>query len=102
MKTELIEVVKKLKAIGDLQDKYLDTVPRDIVTFVFDNEYANMQDQMNRAMFTQLFGDLAEDVNWFLYEFKVGETPGPHCIHSDKKEYTFNTVDDYYKYLESL
>ena len=102
MKKELIEVVKQLRLISEQQETYLDKVPRDIVTVIFDNEYANLQSRISQVLFNQLFGDLADDVSWFLYEFKPGVTPGPHCIHNDKTEYTFNTDEDYYKYLESL
>jgi hypothetical protein len=101
MKKELITILKKIKEIEHNQNTYLDSVPSDISTVVFDNEYANMNGLKFDIVLQALFGDYVDEVYWFLYEFKPGKIHGPH-ITFDKKEYTFKDEQDYYDYLETL
>jgi hypothetical protein len=100
MKPELIEVVRKMKEMGAERDVYFATIPQDINAAFFDNTYVNLLYAQNDLLINALFGDMAEDVTWFLYEFTPGKSPGPHCILADGTEYTYNTNEDYYKYLE--
>ncbi|CAB4129867.1 hypothetical protein UFOVP116_153 [uncultured Caudovirales phage] len=101
MKPELIKIVKNLRSMIDAQDSYLDTVPQDLQSAVFANQYTEIENRKVDMLVAELFGDLAEDVNWFLYDFKFGKTTGPHIVLECGTEYTFNTPDDYYTYLES-
>lgn len=101
MKKELIPILKKIKEIEHKQNDYLDSVPSDISSVVFDNEYANMNGIKFDIVLQALFGDYIEEVYWFLYEFKPGKSLGPH-ITVDQKEYTFKDEQDYYDYLETM
>lgn len=101
MKQELIDVVRRLKDWDTKQDEYIKTIPSDIGTAFFDNEYTNLMSLQKDMLIRALFGDMAEDVMWFLYEFKAGKSAGPHCILADGTKYTYNTNEDYYAYLES-
>lgn len=101
MKPELIEVVRKLREIEKQQSEYIDKLPSDISGFVFDNEYSNLQGLKFDLVLQTLFGDFAEDVYWFLYDFVPGKTAGPHVIESNGTEHTFNSDDDYYEYLKN-
>jgi len=47
----------------------------------------------------ELFTESYEDIFWFLHEFEAGKTPGPHIIHKDGTEFTFNYNEDFYKYM---
>ena len=102
MKTELIDVLKKIRKINVDQDKYLDSIPRDLRSSVFDNKFAALEGSKNDVIMQSLFGDFYEDVCWFLYEFDTLKLPlsTPHIV-ADGKEYFFKTDDDYYKYLEN-
>jgi hypothetical protein len=102
MKPELIEVVRKLREIESRQHAYINKLPADISGAVFDNEYSNLQGYKFDLVLQALFGDFAEDVYWFLYDFVPGNTPGPHVVESNNTEHTFNSDDDYYDYLKKL
>jgi len=101
MKPELIEVVKKLKESIEQQDQYIDSLPSEFRELILDNKYVNSHIQNVDTLMSELFGDMYEDVNWFLYEFKAGSSTGPHCIHPDGTVYTYKSNDDYYEYLKS-
>lgn len=99
MKKELVDVVRKLKNYDDEKSKYIESIPSDISSAFFDNTYTNAQSMQVDCLMEALFGNMIEDVCWFLYEFKAGKSSGPHCILKDGTEYTFNTNEDYYDYL---
>lgn len=101
MKSELIEIVRNLKSYDLYMKKYLDRIPTDIRSIVFDNEYTGYLSSQTSMLIEQLFDEYTEDIMWFLYEFKVGSA-GPHIVDPDGTEYTFYTDEDYYHYLESL
>jgi len=99
MKQELILLVRKLKDMEEEMDQYIDTVPLDLRQVLFDNSYVNGMALQRDRLVEALFGDMAEDIFWFLCEFKAGRSPGPHVILKDGTEFTFNYNEDYYKYL---
>jgi hypothetical protein len=100
MKAELIDIVAKLKEYDIEQVAYLDSLPVDISSAFFDNKYTNALSAQRDLLIKALFGDMSEDIEWFLYEFEAGKSPGPHCILANGKAYTFKTNEDYYNYLE--
>jgi uncharacterized protein (UPF0216 family) len=61
-----------------------------------------MQDLRAQFLMEALFGDALEDVYWFLYDYDNIKDRSPHITHKDGTEYTFETDEDYYKYLEDL
>ena len=101
MNKELIDVVRKLKELDNQGDKYLQSIPSDINSVFFDNTYVNALQMQKDMLINLVFGDMTDDVSWFLYEFEAGKSPGPHCITADGTEYFYHTDEDYYKYLES-
>jgi len=101
MNEQLINVVRKLRELDNQGDKYIQTIPSDINSVFFDNIYVNALDMQKNILIESLFGDMAEDVKWFLYEFEPGKSPGPHCITAEGTAYTYQTDEDYYKYLEN-
>lgn len=99
MNEQLISIVRKLKDWDTEQEQYIETVPPDIRSIFFDNQYINLLCMQKDALINQLFGDMADDVMWFLYEFEAGKSAGPHCILADGTQYVYNTNEDYYRYL---
>ena len=99
MKPELIDVVRKLKDWDTEQSEYLDTIPPDINSVFFDNTYVGLMGKQKDLLIQHLFGEAAEDILWFLYEFTAGKSPGPHCILANGTEFTYTTNEDYYEYL---
>lgn len=102
MNQNLINVVKQLRESTKQQESYLYALPREFQELLVDNEYTNQYDIQRTAMIQALFGDLTEDIEWFLYEFEPGKSKGPHLRYPDGTEFTFTTDDDYYKYLETI
>ncbi len=101
MNKELIDVVRKLKEFDIEGENYRMSIPSDINWVFFDNRYVNGLQMQKDMLIDLLFGDMADDVSWFLYEFEAGKSTGPHCITADGTEHFYHTDDDYYKYLEN-
>jgi len=102
MKKELIDVIKQLRHEQNVQDQWLNELPNELHSAFFDNDYVNSMGLQHDMLITSLFKDSAEDVFWFLYDFKIGKTKGPHIITADGVPYTFLKDEDFYDYLESL
>lgn len=102
MKQELIDVVRKLKYLDNEMDAYMKTIPNDIAIAFMDNTYVNNLYTQKEVLINALFGDMAEDVSWFLFEFQAGKSLGPHLITEEGKEYFYHTDEDYYEYLKDL
>lgn len=101
MKQELINVLRKLRSIEKQQTTYIDSLPSDIASCIYDNEYANLQGLKFDMVLQALFGDSTEEAYWFLYEFVPGATSGPHLITESGDEFTFANDDEYYDYLSA-
>ena len=97
----VVSTVRQIRALMLQQDAYVDSLPADIRVFVFDNAYCDLKDRQNSILAEALFGDLYEDIAWFLYEYVPGST-GPHAQLADGSEFTFHTDEDYYTYLEEI
>ena len=100
MKKELIDIVRKLKDIEEMQDAFIDSMPYEYNSIILDSKYTTNVYMQKDIILSALFGDMVDDVEWFLYAFKAGKSAGPHCVHVDGTEYTFNTNEDYYEYLK--
>ena len=101
MKSELINAIRLIKNSLAAQDKYVNSLDYAFSTLILDNPYNCEQSEQIAVLLDALFGDLAEDVMWFLYEFEAGST-GPHVVLHDGTEHTFFTNEDYYEYLQQL
>lgn len=101
MKSELIQVVRTLKDSLAAQDEYIKGLDYSFSTLIVDNPYNCEQSEQIAVLLDALFGDLAEEVMWFLYEFEKNST-GPDVVDHDGTEHTFFTNEDYYEYLQQL
>ena len=99
MSPELVKVVRELRQLQLKQAAYLDALPREFQELLFDNEYTSHLEVQRSLLLQSTFGDLCEDVEWFLYEFEPGRTRGPHVITPDGTKHSFETDEDYYTYL---
>lgn len=97
MKKDKIDLVRKIKGLNILGDAYLNTLSAPFDTVLIDNEYQDTNGRIQDLLMRRVFGDLYEDVSWFLYEWQ----PGFNIKTEKGVEYTFNTEEDYYKYLET-
>lgn len=100
MKKELIDVVRKIRNLNKQQEAYVDELPVDIQDMVDDNAYVN--ELSMKILMSALFGKVVvKDIFWFIYEYKQG-SPGPHASLDSEDTITFNTDEDFYKYLEGI
>ena len=100
MSPELIEVVKRLKALNTEADKYLDKLPEDLLTFVYDNVHANCIGLKVDALAQTLFGEHYETVEWYLYEFEPSDSP--QLWLADGTPVTLSCDEDFVRYLHTL
>ena len=96
-----VSVARELRGLMLQQSAYIESLPKHVREFVFDNDYTALQDRQNALLSEAFFGDMYEDVAWFLYEFVPG-SKGPHVTLEDGQEFTFNADEDYYSYLEAV
>lgn len=91
----LTTVVTKLIELELAKNTYIDSIPTDIRGVFFDNEYTNSMGRQYDLLLQTLFGPaMAEDVYWFLLEWKPGYT-----VSIDGKEYVINTPKEFIAYM---
>lgn len=76
--------------------EYIDKVPNDIVTSVFDNKYVNLLQDDNTMMMCILFGEHMEAVEWFLYEWDPSKSAAV-----DDEKYYFKDIEEYIDYMKA-
>lgn len=94
--SELKTYLSKHKTEMERGSAWIDSMPSDINSAFFDNTYVNSLDTQISLTQKMLFGDLYEDISWFLYEWnpKHGVITMP-----DGTSYNIQTLDDYISYL---
>jgi hypothetical protein len=94
------EIVVRLKDSIECREKYLDNLRKvdvSLVESVFENKYVDSALQENDFLVGKLFGDLSDDVFWFLYDHK----PGFEVIVNEVK-YVVTDIDSYVDYIEQV
>jgi hypothetical protein len=89
------DVFRKLVKLHNDINQYLDRVPSDIVQSIFDNEYSNNQGHMVDLLIDEYFGEHAESVLWFMYEWKPG-----FAVGYDGNAQKIYSLDEYIEYLK--
>ena len=76
---------------------WLDEVPREINQAFFDNPYVDNLNNTQTLLIRQCFGQWAEAIEWFLYEWSPGMvcSPGP-----DLGDFLIYSIDQYIMYLQ--
>lgn len=92
--TELKSLLQYLVKSHKESHDWLEQLPRDIQSAFYENTYVNniLLDQDRLLKFA--VGDLYEDIQWFLYDWKPGFE-----IQVNETEYIIETLDDYINYL---
>lgn len=101
MKQNLIDIVRTLKDSLTKQDTVLSNAPGYYGIAIMDNPYVDEFKVQLSALMPALFGEANDDINWFLFEFTAGKSPGPHCIEKNGTAHTYHTNEDYYTYLKN-
>lgn len=90
-----IQLVKEIRELDQQASTYLIKLPSLIDTFIIDNEYANCQSRIQSILMQSIFGEVYDDICWFLYEWQPGYT----IEVLGGTVYILNTEEDYYNYL---
>lgn len=92
-------LTRKLYEVVKAGDEYLQKVPDDIKPFVYENGFVNHLGLMNDILIEWTFGDLAEIVRWFLFEW----TPDNELVYKtesgDIETCLFNNEDEFYSFV---
>lgn len=91
------KLVSELYALDKEREAYIRSIPSDINAAFFDNTYTRTSGMQFDLVMQALFGDIYEDVCWFLYDCKF---TGPNQIIVDKREYEIKSLEDYFDYAE--
>ena len=87
------ELLSKIIDMEQKQEKWIESLPREISSVFYDNDYTEgLRTQIN-TLISFVFGDWSEDVGYFLYE------SAPHVITTQKAEYTINNLKEYVDYM---
>jgi len=79
----------------EINIKYIDSIPRDIVSAFFDNEYVNnIVTSLDNTLEILLGVDLFDEYAWFVWDWKPG-----YSIEIQDHKYIINNIDDFMKYL---
>ena len=95
MMSEKEQLFRLLVKLDDKSHKYLDSVPTDIRSAIFDNEYSQLISQQLNATMEVAFGEHFEAVSWFLYEWLPGM-----CAYDGEKEIAIQNIDQYIEFLK--
>lgn len=91
------QAVTMLKVEHDARDKYIDQVPHDIQSAVFDNYYTNSLGIVADRLADMLFAEYADDVAWFLYECDYDRIAR---IEVEDRVYIIDSIETYFAYAE--
>lgn len=86
---------RELYRLSKKRDDYLNTVPSDLYPAVIDNVYVNIITHERDMLLRLVFGEHAEAVEWFLYEWEPGYEVGTE----DALMRPINDIDEYIEYL---
>lgn len=79
------------------KDIYINSIPRDLSSFIFDNSFSNILEKQNQKLMQFYFQDLYHDVDWFLYEWSPNSC---NEITVNNKSYIIKSLDDYLDYAK--
>jgi hypothetical protein len=91
-------MVTYLYTENKLRSAYIDTIPKDISDAFFDNLYTNSQGCCIDRLTEAVFGDLAEDVFWFIHECEDNNV-NPNVSVEDR-DYYINDLETYFEYAQ--
>jgi len=75
--------------------KYIESIPKDIASAFFDNEYVNnIATSLDNTLEILLGVDLFDEYAWFVWDWKPG-----YSIEIQDHKYIINNIDDFMKYL---
>lgn len=92
---ELIAIIYNEKT---RRDNYIDRIPREFSDLVVENIYSSSLGYLNDLLIDEIFGEFAEDVDYFLYETS-GDKTKPNIFIEDR-EYCVHDLESYFEYAK--
>jgi len=89
------QIFRKLYTNAVKRGMYLGKIPRDINAAFFDNEYCSSLSMDIEMLMDEVFGDHAEAISWFLYDWN----PGMIC-RSGESEHKIDSIDQYIEFMK--
>ena len=94
--SELRSLLHTLMELRRKEDEWVESLPGEIRSAFYENVYVNNILLEFDHLLKFAIGDLYEDVQWFLYDWKPG-----YEIQVNETKHVIKTLDDYMRYLES-
>ena len=102
---DFCDVVTDWYEFNEKSTKYIDSIPSDLRESVYNNEYINNTSSIFDIIAKKYFGDLYEDICWFIYEcndrikaWQYQDSPPNVTIHG--REYWINDLQSYLHYAK--
>lgn len=89
-------VFRKLYQMSKKRDEYMATVPGDLYSSVIDNGYVESIIHERDMLLRLVFGDHADAIEWFLYEWKPGLEVGYEGVPMTP----INDIDEYIEFMK--
>jgi hypothetical protein len=89
------ELFRKLYEEEVRRDNWFKSLPLDINSAFFDNEYVNSLYYENSMLIEKVFDEHAESVFWFIYEWKPG-----YEVEFDGKTTKIYDIDGYINWMK--
>lgn len=94
--TDLKSLLQYLLKSHKESHDWIESLPREIQSVFYENTYVNNILLDHDRLLKFAVGDLYEDIQWFLYDWKPG-----YEIQVNETKYVIKTLDDYIDYLET-
>ena len=91
------ELFKNIYANHVRSQTWLDGVPPEINQAFFDNPHIECLYSTQTMLIRAYFGEWAESIEWFLYEWKPGYTV---CAPGSDTEVEINSIDEYITFMQ--
>lgn len=89
------KIFRELYKNDTSRDKYLGSIPVDIRSAFFDNQFVNNLCMERDMLIRMVFGEYADAIEWFLYEWR----PGMEVGH-DTVVMKIYSIDEYIEYMK--
>ena len=96
---EFKEVVTNIYTLNKAAEDYTETlraIDASFASYLEENEKVEFLYRINDSLMMNLFGDMAEDIYWLFYEWKLGMAMN---FEVNDKKYTINNLEDFFNYI---
>ncbi len=92
---ETFKYVYKLSKFADEYTENLRNADAMFANYIEENDKVEILYQINDKLMHILFGDMVDDIFWFMYEWKAGMD-----FEIEDRNFVINNIDDFCNYIE--